>query len=168
MDEHLLEVYLINTARHTEETPVAEWVSLPTDAETMKAVFERLGVDGSDTEQYDLTATVRAFKASQAMGRAAREPCGGETPLELRQQPSVLSFPFVVISFPMKGGFVSMETTMKKTTSPIVREYKIGDITYIVKAVVKDGAKEDAVTKVRRLIQNDLRGKKVTNNFEPA
>ena len=47
MDEHLLEVYLINTARHTEETPVAEWVSLPTDAETMKAVFERLGVDGS-------------------------------------------------------------------------------------------------------------------------
>ena len=93
---------------------------------------------------------------------------GGETPLELRQQPSVLSFPFVVISFPMKGGFVSMETTMKKTTSPIVREYKIGDITYIVKAVVKDGAKEDAVTKVRRLIQNDLRGKKITNNFEPA
>ena len=84
---------------------------------------------------------------------------GGETPLELRQQPSVLSFPFVVISFPMKGGFVSMETTMKKTSSPIVREYKIGDITYIVK---------DAVTKVRRLIQNDLRGKKVTNNFEPA
>ena len=52
-----------------------------------------------------------------------------------------------------------METTMKKTSSPIVREYKIGDITYIVK---------DAVTKVRRLIQNDLRGKKVTNNFEPA
>ena len=58
-----------------------------------------------------------------------------------------------------------METTVKKTTSPIVREYKIGDITYIVKA---DGAKEDAVTKVRRLIQNDLRGKKGTNNFEPA
>ena len=37
-----------------------------------------------------------------------------------------------------------METTMKKTSSPIVREYKIGDITYIVKAVIKDGAKEDA------------------------
>lgn len=56
MDEHLLEAYLINTARHTEETPVAEWVSLPTDAETMKAVFERLGVDGSDTEQYQVSA----------------------------------------------------------------------------------------------------------------
>ena len=62
-----------------------------------------------------------------------------------------------------------MDTTLnKKSTAPVVREYKIGDITYIVKAVVKDGAKEDAVTKVRRLIQNDLRGKKVTNNFEPA
>lgn len=37
-----------------------------------------------------------------------------------------------------------------------MREYKIGDITYIV----KDGVKEDATTKVRRLIQNDLnRGK---------
>ena len=49
-----------------------------------------------------------------------------------------------------------MEPTMKKTTSPIVREYKIGDITYIVKAVVKDGAKETAVKKIRRLLQNDL------------
>ena len=39
VDEHLLEVYLINTAQHTEETPVAEWVSLPTDAEMMKAVL---------------------------------------------------------------------------------------------------------------------------------
>lgn len=60
-----------------------------------------------------------------------------------------------------------METPMKKTTSPIVREYKIGDITYIVKAVVKDGAKEDAVTKVRRLIQNDLRGKKLQIILNP-
>ena len=49
-----------------------------------------------------------------------------------------------------------METTVKKTTSPIVREYKIGDLTYIVKAVVKDGAKETAVKKIRRLLQNDL------------
>lgn len=49
---------------------------------------------------------------------------------------------------------------VKETQSPIVREYKIGDITYIVKAVVKDGVKEDAATKVRRLIQNELRRKK--------
>lgn len=29
----------------------------------------------------------------------------------------------------------------QKTNVPVVREYKIGDMTYIVKAVVKDGAK---------------------------
>ena len=44
----------------------------------------------------------------------------------------------------------------QKTTAPVVREYKIGDMTYIVKAVVKDGVKEDAATKIRRLIRNDL------------
>ena len=50
-----------------------------------------------------------------------------------------------------------MDTTLnKKSTAPVVREYKSGDMTYIVKAVVKDGAKEDAATKVRRLIRNDL------------
>ena len=32
-----------------------------------------------------------------------------------------------------------MEQTKQTTKSPVVREYKIGDITYIVKAVVKDG-----------------------------
>ena len=51
-------------------------------------------------------------------------------------------------------------TTKQETKSPVVREYKIGDITYIVKAVEKNGVKEDAATKVRRLIHNDLnRGK---------
>ncbi len=35
-----------------------------------------------------------------------------------------------------------------------------GDITYIVKAVVKDGVREDAATKVRRLIHNDLKQEK--------
>ena len=58
--------------------------------------------------------------------------------------------------------------TSQNQTVPVVRQYEIGGVRYIVKATVKDGAKEDAVTKVRRLIQNDLRGKKVTNNFEPA
>ena len=53
-----------------------------------------------------------------------------------------------------------MEQMKQTTKSPVVREYKIGDITYIVKAVVKDGVKEDAATKVRRLIRNDLKRKK--------
>ena len=50
-----------------------------------------------------------------------------------------------------------MQTAVNQTTTaPVVRKYKIGDITYIVKAVVKDGAKEDAATKIRRLIRQNL------------
>ena len=52
------------------------------------------------------------------------------------------------------------QTNKQEAKSPIVREYKIGDITYIVKAVVKDGVREDAATKVRRLIHNDLKQEK--------
>ena len=48
------------------------------------------------------------------------------------------------------------ETAKSKATAPVVREYEIGGITYIVKAVTKDGATEDAATKIRRLIRNDL------------
>lgn len=57
-----------------------------------------------------------------------------------------------------------MDTTMnQKTSTPVVREYKIGDTTYIVKAVVKDGAKEDAATKIRRMIRKDLQQSRATN-----
>ncbi|MGL5435469.1 MAG: transposon-encoded TnpW family protein [Lachnospiraceae bacterium] len=46
----------------------------------------------------------------------------------------------------------------KKTIAPqMVREYKIGSTTYIVKSGSKPDAKEDAVTKVKRLIKSDLR-----------
>ena len=60
----------------------------------------------------------------------------------------------------------------QKTNVPVVREYKIGDMTYIVKAVVKDGAKEDAATKIRRMIRNDMqqakRHKKYTSCLQTA
>lgn len=38
----------------------------------------------------------------------------------------------------------------------VVRRYKIGDTTYVVKASVKSGAAEDAVKKVRRLIRGEM------------
>ena len=60
----------------------------------------------------------------------------------------------------MKGGFLFMETATNQKPAPVVRRYMIGDMTYIVKAVVRDGAKEDAATKVRRLIKNDLQREK--------
>ena len=42
--------------------------------------------------------------------------------------------------------------TSQNKTAPVVRQY----VRYIVKATVKDGAKETAVKKIRRLLQNDL------------
>ena len=37
-----------------------------------------------------------------------------------------------------------------------VREYEIGGTKYIVRATIKDGATEDATTKIRRLIRNEI------------
>ena len=46
----------------------------------------------------------------------------------------------------------------EKLNAPqMVREYKIGNTTYVVKSHSKSDATEDAVSKVRRLIRNDLR-----------
>lgn len=44
----------------------------------------------------------------------------------------------------------------KNETAPVVRQYEIGGVRYIVKATVKDGANETAVKKIRRLLQRDL------------
>ena len=108
-----------------------------------------------DNETPALNALKALRGAPISMGR-------GEIPVELR--PAAVRFCLfsLIFSFyPTKGGFSTMEQTNKQEAkSPIVREYKIGDITYIVKAVVKDGVKEDAATKVRRLIHNDLKREK--------
>ena len=64
---------------------------------------------------------------------------------------SLIFFPFY------ERGFIALKQTKTENEKiPVVREYKIGDMTYIVKAVVKDGAKEDAATKIRRMIRNDM------------
>lgn len=42
------------------------------------------------------------------------------------------------------------------TNPQVVREYDIRGTKYIVRATVKDGASEDAVEKVRRLIRNEM------------
>ncbi|MCW0884549.1 transposon-encoded TnpW family protein [Clostridioides difficile] len=45
-----------------------------------------------------------------------------------------------------------------KTTVPeMVREYQIGNTCYMVKSRSKEQAREDAVTKVKRLIRNDIK-----------
>lgn len=54
--------------------------------------------------------------------------------------------------------------TEQEEKSPIVREYIVGDTKYIVKASVKEAATEDAATKIRRLIRNDIGKQKTQNN----
>ena len=49
-----------------------------------------------------------------------------------------------------------MLQSKRKEYPSVVREYTIGDTKYIVKASVKEGATEDAATKIRRLIRNDI------------
>ena len=53
--------------------------------------------------------------------------------------------------------------TSQKQTAPVVRQYEIGGVRYIVRATVKDGATENAVTKINRLIQNDLSKQRAEN-----
>ena len=73
--------------------------------------------------------------------------------------PKPLFFPFY------ERGFIALKQTKTENEKiPVVREYKIGDMTYIVHAVTKDGVKEDAATKIRRMIQNDLRRVKKPEN----
>ena len=43
-----------------------------------------------------------------------------------------------------------------KPTPPIVREYHIDGIKYTVSAITKAGAREDAATKVRRMIRKEV------------
>lgn len=58
-----------------------------------------------------------------------------------------------------------MSKSIKELNPSIVREYTIGDTKYIVKASVKEGATEDAATKIRRLIRNDI-GKQDTQKSD--
>lgn len=54
-----------------------------------------------------------------------------------------------------------MNTVAKQQIrTPIVRQYEIGGVRYIVKASVSGRASESAVTKINRLIQGDLEQKK--------
>ena len=49
---------------------------------------------------------------------------------------------------------------MENTKNPVpemIREYQIGNTCYVVKSRSKEQAQEDAVTKVKRLIRNDLK-----------
>lgn len=82
----------------------------------------------------------------------------GEIPVELRQQPSVPACFSYIQWFCI---YERVNTMQNETiTAPqMVREYKIGNTVYVVKSHSRPDATEDAVSKVKRLIRNDLRKK---------
>lgn len=51
----------------------------------------------------------------------------------------------------------------QKLVPNMVREYKIGNTTYVVKSHSRPDAVEDAVSKIKRLIRNDLRKSATAN-----
>ena len=67
----------------------------------------------------------------------------------------VFDFTYQPINLFERGNFMS-KASNQKPKYPVIREYKIGDMTYIVKAIVKESVKEDALTKIKRLIMNDI------------
>jgi hypothetical protein len=51
---------------------------------------------------------------------------------------------------------INAQSNMAAITLPVVREYEVGGVKFIVSATVKEGAKETAKSKVRRLIRNEV------------
>lgn len=95
-----------------------------------------------------------ALNALKALRGAPISMGRGEIPVELCQQPSVLPISFYTnVS---ERGLLYEYSNKSEPDRPVVRQYEIGGVRYIVKATVKDGAKETAVKKIRRLLQNDL------------
>jgi len=68
-------------------------------------------------------------------------------------------FAYFVYSMVLYYERVNTMQNEKIAAPQMVREYKIGNTTYVVKSHSRPDATEDAVSKVKRLIRNDLRKK---------
>ena len=55
MDEPILSGYLSNLGAYTEGRPAGEWVTFPTTAGHMKEVFDRIGIDFKNYEEWHFT-----------------------------------------------------------------------------------------------------------------
>ena len=55
MAEPILSGYLSNLGKYTEGRPAGEWVTFPTTAEHLKAVFDRIGIDFKHYEEWHFT-----------------------------------------------------------------------------------------------------------------
>ena len=55
MAEAILSGYLSNLGKYTEGRPAGEWVTFPTTAEHLKEVFDRIGIDFKNYEEWHFT-----------------------------------------------------------------------------------------------------------------
>ena len=51
----MMKSYLTNLGKYNEGQLVGEWVELPVSQEELKEVFERIGIDGKEYEEYFIT-----------------------------------------------------------------------------------------------------------------
>jgi antirestriction protein len=51
----MMKIYLTNLGKYNEGQLVGEWVELPVSQEELKEVFERIGIDGKEYEEYFIT-----------------------------------------------------------------------------------------------------------------
>ena len=51
----MMKIYLTNLGKYNEGQLVGEWVELPVSQEELKEVFERIGIEGKEYEEYFIT-----------------------------------------------------------------------------------------------------------------
>lgn len=51
----MMNIYLTNLGKYNEGELVGEWVQLPISKEELQKVFERIGIDGKEYEEYFIT-----------------------------------------------------------------------------------------------------------------
>ena len=91
----------------------------------------------------------------------------GETPVELCQQPSVLPLLFTIqLANNERGNPMKEDRTFEKKeikyAPPMRSEKKIGNTTFIVNSFFPEQAKDGAVSKIERLIKEEVRKKAIT------
>lgn len=116
--------------------------------------------DNSQRGRYSPIATVRAYSGPGTVRRRRQWVGPHENHAEVKFLWSLakgrLDQPIFYLSivFTVERDLYAKN---RKKAPDMVREYKIGNTAYVVSSRSKETATEDAVTKVKRLIRNDLR-----------
>ena len=101
-----------------------------------------------------------ALNALKALRGAPISMGRGEIPVELCQQPSVCLFCFNQLANNERGYSMQEERTFETKYAPPLRsEKKIGNTTFTVNSFFPEQTKDSVVSKIERLIKDDIRKK---------